>query len=476
MAEAVCVSDFCKTENKRSGEKQHSVIIALRIKKRLLLLLLGLFPLIVDDISGTWRIISAASFEILILLLILLRAILERENHRWIYTHGRLVEKHGILNKREIYVPAESISSASAVKSPLLSMFHAVKLEAGTAVSSRKPLSFYTAEANSGKFIRQVAFPSKDAVRFKAQRASVFITAMSLTNIVSGLLFMVPLFIKLRKVINTDLNLRLFGALAQKLTPYISYGAALIVGAAAAGWTAGFIIKCFNTGFFTLAADRKCIASAQGVIVRRLDCVRTDCVLCFDERETLLLKILKRKTMYGSFDGEKHLFLPSVKNREYDRIKRRILPPETKSAVRAAVPEKGKAGWYLPWALCLIAVMGISIRLCGTENIMNAVTVLLPVTVAFSWRTAVCYVCSGEAYIEAGSRYVSVRTAERMTIHTFTAFQGNVQKAQITVSPFQKGKGLCTVRIKIAGHKRMLRCRNLPENRVRAVIEKIRTA
>lgn len=401
----------------------------------------------------------------------------------WAAGFERLYKKSGVLTAHELSFDTHMITSLELERGPVGAMLGSVRLNIRTrAVCRRADISLTLPRDRAARMAGGLIPLKGGGKKYRAGMRSVAIMAASGSNAASGILLIIPVILKLRRIIDSALPSRLLGELgdaALAVLPGLPPALAAISAVIAAGWLINFIRVCLSYAGHTAARFDSALLIDRGAVVRRSLCVPLRAVSAVTTRQTLLMRLLGRSSCWMVVQGmgsEECCLVPSAPGRKMRLELASVFPRQSQSPIIVKPDSAGRRKYYTAWAVTCAAGIILWARLSLEKGgVPPAVGTLAAAAAALMlWRILAGALASRRAAVKLYGDCVEITGLRGLTVCTSRMFRGKIAQAGIVQSPISRAQGLCTVYIRARGSKKTLSCKGLPIDRAKNIIERLR--
>jgi putative membrane protein len=287
-------------------QRMHPINIAENLSRFFFLLILpvlrGFAVAIRSDFKG-W--LSGAWMDILVVVLIVMLAILEWYRCTYEYKDEMIQVKKGLIWRKTITIPRESIHTVCIVYSFFLKPFRAVHLKADTiAGDSRAADLDLTVRTRQAEEILQRTLQEDDTIMRRAYAPSwLSIMALSLmsSNTFVGIVFITTLISQTGQLLGKEFERRIIGTF-EEITRIMALGIPPATAALAylilAGYLVAFALNLIRYRNFSAQRQQGVLSISGGLFTQRHYVIREDQINYVDIRQSVLTKLLGLKSVF----------------------------------------------------------------------------------------------------------------------------------------------------------------------------------
>ncbi len=458
-----------------TGSKVHYVYILIKIKSKLIVFLPALLPLIFSGNSSS-QLLTAMLLELGALTSVLVYAAISRNLYRWDYSRRYLTLWKGVLVKKEITLPAQSIHSASVIKTPILSLFKAVRLEVRSSENRKKPeITLYLTAEEADALVNSIMRPGKVRNTFTPKTLPFLITAASRADFALGLTALI-LFVFSFGSAFADTLYRSFSQSAADILPYLPPVISVLSGLLLLGWCVNFLSICFTEGRLHATGTENCIFTVSGLISVKLTCIRKDSITACRTKETLLTSVFSQSTASILTPDGIHTALTSWQSSDSLSACSFLAGIAGSSDTEIHTDRRQHHIYWLPYAIISVLFFIITISQFITSSTQpTAVSYLCIFACILSlWRCTVGIIGVSKSKISLSGQHLTISAVRLFSFCTCRIPLGKIAEFEITQTVLQRGRKLCSVSVRAVGEKSRLKCRNLPIEAVVNLSERIK--
>ncbi len=465
-----------------AGNKVHYVYILLKIRSKFILFLLALLPLLSEKGSLSVQLLSSLLLQFIALSIVLIPAVISRHYLRWAHDGKFITLSSGFISKKSAALPICNIRSVSVIKTPMLSLFKAVRLEIRSSNGRKKPEITLFLSRDEADTLTVSLMPLKKARQTLIPRTLPFIlSAASQANFAAGLLIL-SVFISSLGITAAELfsdRLNNVSRTAALLIPYLHPAVSILSGIVLLGWVIHFLNICFSDARQITSVSDEYIIIVRGLISTRLTCLRRGSVSSLISRRTALTSLFGQCTINLSVTGQ---------DRKKDICALSAWPCSDKANVfsdlcsiskscdiSVRVPDNARLIWWLPYGCITLLMMLLFVKSFISEGMELSVFsyVLLFFSGLSLWKCIIGIIGSGKGRIKLSGQSILISSVRKFSLLEQNILMGHIAEFRITSTLIQKHRHLCTVAIRAVGSNHVIKCRNLPFETVSNLSERI---
>lgn len=459
-------------------EHSHPVTILFNLGRVMYLIIIPLLRGFISALRGGFAFwLRGAWADILVFLLMLFTAAAIWHCLRFRYDGKRIEVRTGLLNRRDIFISWDDVTTLTLIKPFFLRPIRALRFRADTMGGSFKDADFsiLLSSKQAEAILKDRERLAGEALGKVYQPATKSIVALSLltSNSFAGILFMSTFISQSGKILGNGFSQMIIGTFEEfirKLAFGLPPAAAAIAYILIAGWFIGFFLTFIRYKDFTLTRRKDTLSINGGMFTHRKYYIRYDDVNFIDIRQSIFTKLLRLNSLYISAVGygkqkdDISCIVPAESEKQFEESRKKIFPhmPPSPLAFR---PEPEGIMRFLGPALMAIAAIAAAIALflwlfpswssfvwfVGLMACIPAVIFLLIRIIDFN--------TCGFAF-ENGN--YTIRYSTGWSLHTVVIPSDKVVLAELRQGFFQKFGKYCDLIIstKAEGHSRHC-CRNL---------------
>ena len=491
-----------QTDNGLIWRKQHPAEV-LSHKSLLTTAMLPLIPIIPLLVSSPQSVAVTSGLLGQVVLMSSVLIFLTRmwQHNMWAVDNGRICRKKGLIKLDRIDIDTHMITAVEIIRPLSLAAFGTAKMICHTASPDQKSNISMILKKDRASRISNTIMPfiskkedGKDEDgkvgkmdEYIASMRPVAIMAASDSNFALGLILLIPLVNQIGSAIGQDFRTQLWeeitGGAAEKLPwmpPLFVWVSVLLV----LGWMAHFIRNLLVYGNHrTLRCNRTTIL-AGGVLTRRSVCVPDRCVSALEVRQTVLMRILRRKSCWmliQGFKSGKHCCLfPAAKESDLSSVLSELFPSSGGDGALIEPSKKDRKKYYgfqLIFAAAVIvlwAVVSLFSQTVVNHSLSTSFTIICTAAlIMLLWSALVGAMTAGSSKIHLTGDSVGIVGRRGMSVLSLRVFRGAVSEVKITQNFLRRMAGICDVYIRPKGFKSGITCRFLPYDRAVEIAERL---
>ena len=395
----------------------------------------------------------------------------------WAVSNGRVCRKRGLVNLSRIDIDTHMLTAAETIRPVWLAIFGAAQVELRAAAPGEKKHISVVLKKDRAARLCDTVMPfcdgEEEADEYAATMRPVAIMAASDSNFALGLLLLIPLVGQIGNALGRDFRTQLWDEIsggAVEALPWVPPPFVWVSVLLALGWLGHFFRNLLVYGNHRTIRRGRTTLLAGGVITRRTVRVPDRAVSALEIRQTLMMRILGRKSCWmliqGFTNGKHCCLLPAARESDMTDAVGRMFPCAGGggASVSPGVQERRKyyvihfvlaAGVVAAWA-----ALALFVSHTAALNIIGG-----SVLAAVCWSAAVGVMASGAAQIHLTGDSVRIVGRRGMTVISLRVFRGMVGEVRVRQNIFRRMAGLCDVSIRPKGFRKGVVCRFLPLER-----------
>ncbi len=382
--------------------------------------------------------------------------------------HG-LGVRQGIALRRALHIDAEDAASVEIERTPLLWLFGGRRVRVNTAgLRRRADVQLYLSVTR----VKHL-FPSfRCRERYRAARWPVLIMSLTGSNAAVGLLTVAPLFSRLGRLLGERVTPDVVGLVERYVWLGLPPVLRVIANTLVIGWGTAALLSFLRYVGFSAKREEHCLRLVSGLFTRRevlIDCRK---ITLLELRQTLTMRLFSLHTAviaaagYGRDVGTRPVLVPAARSRELYGWLNRLLPEYSLGQTMLS-PAKGAWRRYTAAPLGFLAA-GLALW-CGGSWWRTVALVWIGFSV---WWLVVRWFGLKQAGFSYSETMVTVCYPQGLALYRVYLPRSAVDAVTVTQSPFQRRRGVCSVRVRCYGEKkRVHRLWGLPHQAVKDALK-----
>ncbi len=446
--------------------RQHKAAILFLTTKNLWLLLIPLVRGLVAIKFDFYSWIQGAYLDLIVIAVIIASAIL-----RWFCIGFSVNEEYftykaGVIAKFNTKIHYSSISAVTSERPFWLRPFKAVRVYIETDGTTMGPvtrtadISLITNEDHCSALFRKLYVKTdKTRVTHHIERVQLLFFSLVFSSTLSGVIFIVTLFIQGGKLVGQELENKFLTAVnnvtdvverAIRFVPRTALLVALIIGA---GWLISVIRNFLRHDKFKVSRKGNNITITNGFLTKRKYYMNSNKINYADLRQTLFMKLCAVMSVhincsgYGKAKNEIPVFIPVLKEEKVQGIFKEMLPAFVLSENEITTRKGYVLRFLMPPTLLIFGIMiaAFILDLIYPEWY----SIILFLTIMAEIPFALLLVAKCVSFLTNGISFkndvVCLRYSKAWQFHTVVVPMSRVARVSVKQTLFQRANGSCDV-------------------------------
>ncbi len=452
-------------------KKTHPFSILKNLKLSVLLILFSILMQLLFNPQGWFEMISALGLNAIYAIVVISYSVTLYRKSRYRLGEDRIFLRGGILFQKDYSIFFDKMQTIAFHYDLMASFFGAVKVSIDTpAGSSRKcDASAYLSKKKAEVFRQLIMKGLPHTSYYRSGPLEILLASLFWSNPASGLLFVIPVFSRLRSLLGKEKTSELvkesLNPGGEILASVVSPAVALVILLILACWVISIVLTYQRYLRFTSYRSGDYLVITRGLVSPATVLTRFNGIICVSEDQSLLMRIFRLHsagiTVIGSgkLKGDKGMMIPPVRKRELDQKLQEvlgILPREEKSLR----PVKGSWWSYLYYPLIWVGLMAVYLVLNFVFSLGAIAEMLFPAAVlvflVLLWWVAFRIFAYHRAHLAVGNRHLILCTYHKLTLKRYHIPFRKIARIEMTQSIFQKVSGKCSVKVYVYYEKNLV--------------------
>ena len=377
-----------------------------------------------------------------------------------------LLIRSGLFFRRTAQVPLSSITCIYVERGPLLTLFGAVKVAVDTNSGEfkRTDFEFYFGRKQVGQLCEMLNAVTPRNRIYLCNLRQIVLMSLSSASALSGLLVAAGIIKTGGRLLGDTLENRLvetLDAVTQTLSRIIPPAATTLASLLVVGFCISFLITLIKHVSFVVRCNKKGVLIEQGLIRHKQSFIRRDAIGAGVISMPPLLHLFHRSSLcifasgYGTQNGERSILFPVERASEAEKSMH-ILGVDLCKGDRLTlkVPRRAMSrALFTPcvWLAVIAAVtVGGSLLIPSVRQLVLIFGIFVGAVNAYWLYLRISHTKRGGAELGCGVRVFGFRG---LTLTDSRFKRGSVDSITVTEGPFDRRKGLCTLRVTLRGEK-----------------------
>ena len=451
--------------NKSVRFRLHPLNILKFIRKLLFILLLPLLRSALDyGMSDSLS--TLVTLESALAVILLAYGVLRWARARVTVDEKMLSIRSGLFFRRTAQVPISSITCIYVERDPLLTLFGAVKVAVDTNAGNfkRTDFEFYLGRKRVSEFCDMLRAVTPRNRIYLCNLRQIALMSLSSASALSGLLVAAGIIKTGGRLLGDTLEDRLvetLGAVTEPLSRIIPPAATTIAALLVVGFCISFLITLAKHISFVVRCNKRGVLIEQGFLRQKQSFIRRDAIGAGVISMPPLLHLFHRSSLcifasgYGTQNGERSILFPVERASEAERSMH-VLGVDLCKGDRLTLRVPRRAMSRALFTPCVWLAVITAVTVCGSLLIPSIRQILLifgifvGVINAYWLYLRISHTKRGGAELGCGVRIFGFRG---LTLTDSRFKRGSVDSVTGTEGPFDRRRGLCTLRVTLRGEK-----------------------
>ncbi len=451
--------------NNRISFRVHPLNILKFVRKLLFVLLLPLLRSALNyGLQGTLS--TLVRWESALAVILIAYGVLRWARFRVTIEDGMLSIRSGLFFSRVAEVPLSSVTCVYVENDPVLTLFGAVKVAIDTNAWEFKnsDFEFYISRKRVGELCDALKTVTPRNRIYLCTLRQIALMSLSSASALSGLLVTASIINTGGKLLGDTLEKRLvetLNAVTKLLSQIIPPAATTLAALLVVGSCISFLMTLFKHMSFVVRCNKKGVLIEQGFFRHKRSFIRRDAIGVGIISMPPLLHLFRRASLcihasgYGTENGERSILFPVERAREADRSMHLLGIDLCKGdRLSLRVPRRAMSrAVFVPsvWLAVLTALtVTASLLMPSIRQIILIFGIFVGVINAYWLYLRISHTRRGGAELRGGVRVFGFRG---LTLTDSRFKKGCVDSIVVTEGPFDRRRGLCTLRVTLRGEK-----------------------